>query len=335
MLQVTIGFLLDCLLGDPHGWYHPIRSIGKLIRKSEKLIRRIFPDTSRGETAGGVFLCLAVTGISTALPWLTLKAAGTVSKRLRLFLECIMCYQILAARALRDESMKVYKALEKGDVEEGRRAVSMIVGRDTDSLTVEGIRKAAIETVAENTSDGVTAPLLFMAAGGAPMGFFYKAVNTMDSMIGYHNDRYEYLGKAAAKLDDLVNWLPARISGLLMVASAFLSALWGDFDGKNAWKIFLRDRRKHKSPNSAQTEAACAGALGLSLAGDASYFGSLVKKPVIGEGKRAVENQDICKANQLMYITAFLSLLAAGGISYLMVWIGKFFRLPMGPHVHS
>jgi adenosylcobinamide-phosphate synthase len=196
--------------------------------------------------------------------------------------------------------MKVYKALKNGDVEAARYAVSMIVGRDTERLDTEGITKAAVETVAENTSDGSVAPLIFMLAGGAIGGVFYKAINTMDSMIGYKNDRYIYFGTAAAKLDDIVNFIPARISAAAMLASAFFLRL----DYKNGLKIFKRDRFNHKSPNSAQTEAVCAGVLEIRLAGDAYYFGQLVKKPTIGDGLRNIEPEDIRRACRLLYMSA-------------------------------
>lgn len=307
MKPLVIGFFLDLLLGDPHNWYHPIRTIGKLIERSEKAIRKRVPSGPKGELAGGILLAVFVPAAAAGVSFSLLKAASRLGKGVRLILESLMCYQLLAARSLYDESMKVCRALEAGKTEEARKAVSMIVGRDTESLTQEGITKAAVETVAENTSDGVVAPLLFMAFGGAPAGFFYKAVNTMDSMVGYHNERYEYFGKGAAKLDDLVNWIPSRISGLLMAASAFLLGKKRGYDGKKAWQVFCRDRKKHKSPNSAQTEAACAGALGVRLAGDAYYFGKLVKKPFIGDDTRPVEAGDIRKANRLMYMTAVLA----------------------------
>jgi adenosylcobinamide-phosphate synthase len=193
--------------------------------------------------------------------------------------------------------MKVCKALRKGETEEAREAVSMIVGRDTKELDEAGITRAAVETVAENTSDGMIAPLLYMAIGGAPLGFLYKAVNTMDSMIGYRNDKYQYFGRAAARLDDLLNFLPSRISGILMILVSRPLGL----DGKNALRIFLRDRKKHASPNSAQTEAACAGALHLRLAGDASYGGKVHHKPYIGDDDRPIEAEDIARAGRLMY----------------------------------
>ena len=279
------GFLLDCLLGDPHNPWHPICLIGYLISFLKKKIRKLFPKQPKGEFYGGLVMAVLVLFISTAVPIVLLKAAKWIHPYLALVLEIIMCYQLLAARSLRDESMKVYHALHQHDIEGARKAVSMIVGRDTQRLDAAGIAKAAVETVAENASDGVIAPMIFIAIGGVPLGFFYKAVNTMDSMVGYKNEKYLYFGRAAAKLDDVMNYVPSRISGLLMVASA---ALTGG-DAKRAWHIFCRDRYNHASPNSAQTEAACAGALGLQLAGDAWYFGERYHKPTIGDAVREIE----------------------------------------------
>lgn len=200
--------------------------------------------------------------------------------------------------------MRVYDALSTDGVDAGRRAVSMIVGRDTSVLDAAGVTRAAVETIAENTSDGVIAPMLYTAIGGPVIGFVYKAVNTMDSMLGYKNDKYMYFGRFAARLDDVVNFIPARISAYLMIAAAFIGGR--QFDGKNAYRIFKRDRFNHASPNSAQTESVCAGALRVQLAGDAVYFGKLVKKKYIGDGLREIEYEDIKRANRLMYITAFL-----------------------------
>ncbi len=309
------GFLLDCLLGDPHNPWHPICLIGNLISLLEKKIRHLFPKNSKGELAGGVWLVVLVLVISTAIPTLILLVAKRIHPYLALALEIVMCYQLLAARSLRDESMKVYRALHQQDIEGARKAVSMIVGRDTERLDAAGIAKAAVETVAENASDGVIAPMIFIAIGGAPLGFFYKAVNTMDSMVGYKNEKYLYFGRAAAKLDDIMNYVPSRVSGLLMVASA---ALTGG-DAKGAWRIFCRDRRNHASPNSAQTEAACAGALGLQLAGDAWYFGELYHKPTIGDPVRVIEDKDIIRANRLMYGASILCLVICVVIRYLLV----------------
>lgn len=217
-------------------------------------------------------------------------------------IEGIMCWQILAAKSLKTESTKVETALYNNNIEEARFNVSMIVGRDTANLDAEGITKAAVETVAENSSDGVIAPLFYMLFGGAVAGFLYKGINTMDSMAGYKNEKYIDFGRAAAKLDDIANFIPARISALLMVVSAFILG----YDAANAWKIFLRDRYKSTSPNAGQTEAACAGALGIELLGDAYYFGKLVKKPSIGDALRDIEPCGIHKANKLMYCMEFL-----------------------------
>ncbi len=304
LMALAIGFALDLVVGDPHWLPHPIRLVGRLISGLERILRRVFPATPKGERAAGVVLVVLVCTISTACAIALLVLCGMASPWLALAVESIMCYQMLATKALKDESMKVYDALAAGDLAAARSAVSMIVGRDVERLDAAGVTRAAVETVAENASDGVVAPLLFMAVGGAPLGVFYKAVNTMDSMVGYRNEKYRYFGTAAARFDDVLNFVPARLSGVLMVCAASIARL----DAKGAWRIFLRDRRKHASPNSAHTEAACAGALDVALAGDAWYFGKLVEKPTIGDALRPVEAADIVRANRLLYATAALSL---------------------------
>ena len=314
---MAAGFLLDFLLGDPYWLPHPIRAIGSLIGWLEHKWNHPEEKNSRKGTIM-VLLVLAVTGSVTFLLW---AGAYRMHPLLGVVVESIMTYQILATKCLKTESMKVYDALQKQDLEAARKAVSMIVGRDTQSLDETGIAKAAIETVAENTSDGVIAPMLYTAIGGPMLGFLYKAVNTMDSMVGYKSERYLYFGRTAARLDDAVNYMPARISAVLMIAACFLSG--SDYNAKKAWQIYRRDRYQHASPNSAQTEAVCAGALGIRLAGSASYFGKLVEKPYIGDAERAVETEDIKRANHLLYLTAWMSellcLLGLGGIS---LWIG-------------
>ena len=315
LYALILGFFLDLFIGDPHGFPHPVVLIGKLIDVTEKGMRKIFPKTVRGENFAGAAIWLIVVIVSTALPTLLLWLAYGVSRWLGLALETIMCAQILATKSLRQESMKVYQALQTGDLEKARHAVSMIVGRDTQRLDEAGVARAAVETVAENTSDGIIAPMLFLAIGGAPLGFFYKAVNTMDSMLGYVEMPYKNVGLVPAKMDDLFNFLPARISALLMLAAGALLGM----DGKNGWKIFKRDRYNHASPNSAQTESVCAGLLGLRLAGDAWYHGVLHKKKFIGDAHREIEDTDIPRACRLMYGTAVLSLVFFAAVKFLIL----------------
>lgn len=304
-MALIAGCILDWLMGDPYWLFHPVRFMGNMISALEARFRRLFPEHLL--LAGGVlagFMCLFWTLIPV-LGFLGIYR-GLLSFGIQrhwiyicLFvLESFFCGQLLAARSLQTESMKVCSALKEGDIEKARKAVSMIVGRDTAVLDRDGIARAAVETVAENTSDGVIAPFFFMAVFGPAGGFFYKAVNTMDSMVGYKNETYLLFGRAAAKLDDAVNWLPARLSGMLLTAAAWLLP---GMDGKNAWRIFKRDRFNHASPNSAQGEAACAGALHLRLAGDAWYFGTLYKKPYIGDDDRPIRPDDIKGVCNLMF----------------------------------
>lgn len=304
------GFLLDFVFGDPVWLYHPVRVIGNFISFGERKLRGIFGKTEKGELAAGTVLWFLTAGFSFVIPFLVLWGAQRLHPALRFLIESFWCCQILAARCLVRESGKVYDRLKEKDLPGARKAVSMIVGRDTENLTEEGVTKAAVETVAENTSDGVTAPLLFLILGGAPFGFLYKAVNTMDSMLGYKNEKYLYFGRFPAKMDDVFNFIPSRVTALFMIVAAFLTGM----DGKNAWKIWRRDRRKHASPNSAQTESACAGALRVRLAGDAVYFGKLHKKEYLGDPLRPIEPEDIRRAGSLMYATAFLMLLVFGAV---------------------
>lgn len=305
-LPMLVGFVIDIFVGDPYNFPHPIRAIGTLIAKLEKVVRERFKNLRKG----GVFLALTVLIASTLVPLAVLFVCYKINIYLGLTVESVMCWQLVAARCLQKESMKVCRAVEEKDIEKARKAVSMIVGRDTDVLDETGIVKAAVETVAENTSDGVTAPIMYIALGGAPLGFFYKAANTMDSMIGYTNEKYIDIGRFAAKLDDVLNFIPSRLTALGMILSAYLLGA----DGKNAAKIWKRDRRKHASPNSAQTESVCAGALDIRLAGDAYYFGELHKKEFIGDDIRPPESEDIRRANRLMYCTSVIVLVISAAL---------------------
>lgn len=302
------GFCLDFLFGDPVWLYHPVRIMGNVISLLEKAVRKISRNSKSGLLIGGAVLWGIVVILFTGIPYGVLEILKSKNEIAAFLLEMFWCYQLLAAKSLKTESMKVYMKLKDSDLEGARKAVSMIVGRDTANLDCEGITKATVETIAENTSDGVIAPLFYMLIGGAPLGMLYKAINTMDSMLGYKDEKYLYIGRIAAKMDDLVNYIPARISAIVMVLASFLCGL----DWKNAWKIFLRDRYNHSSPNSAQTEAVCTGALDIQLAGDAWYFGKLYKKPYIGEPIRSIRIEDICQTNRLMYVTAIVTMIIFG-----------------------
>lgn len=308
-----IGMILDWVFGDPVWLYHPVRIIGKWISFLEKILRKFAGDQEGNEKklliAGGILWILVILA-SAAVPMGILYLAEKFSPCAAFVLECFWCYQLLAARSLGKESKKVYKKLIQDDLSGARLAVSMIVGRDTENLTVEGVTKAAVETVAENANDGVIAPLIYMLIGGPILGFVYKAVNTMDSMLGYKNEKYLYFGRVAAKMDDVAGFIPARISALLMILASCLLGM----DGKNALWIWKRDRRKHASPNAAQTEAVCAGALQVQLAGDAWYFGKKHEKDTIGDPIRDIEPRDILRSEKLMIGTEVLTFLLFGGI---------------------
>ena len=302
---IVAGFILDLIFGDPHWLPHPICLIGNLIGFLDKKLRRML---APGETAlllGGALMVIIVLVLTFAVPYAVLTLAEQVNPWLRFALETVMCYQIFATKCLRDESMKVYTALHNNDLEDARVKLSWIVGRDTKELTAEEVTKGAVETVAENTADGIIAPMFYMFIGGAPLAFLYKGINTMDSMVGYKNDKFLYFGRCAAKLDDVANFIPARITGILMIlASYFLN-----MNSAGAWKIFWRDRYNHLSPNSAMTESVTAGALNIQLGGDHYYFGKLVHKDTIGDNIRPVVAEDIVAVNNLLYMTAVISLL--------------------------
>ncbi|SFQ47263.1 adenosylcobinamide-phosphate synthase [Lachnospiraceae bacterium XBB1006] len=316
IIAFVAGFLLDLCLGDPYWLPHPIRAIGTLIAKlTDGLLKENLSNRKKRWRGVGLVALVLICTEAVVVPLLI--GAYMVHPVAGCVVETVMTYQMLATKCLKVESRKVYDAIEKEGLPQARKAVSMIVGRDTQQLTEEGVIKAAVETVAENTSDGIIAPMLYLAIGGPIAGFFYKSINTMDSMVGYKNERFYYFGTAAAKLDDVVNYLPARISAYLMIVSC--TVLGSCYHTKDAYRIYKRDRYQHKSPNSAHTESVCAGALGVQLAGDASYFGKRVQKPYIGDRVRPIEAFDIVRANRLLYATAILCEgICAGGL--LAVW---------------
>jgi len=331
LVAFSIGIILDLIIGDPQNMPHPVRLIGRLISKLDKAFmdKEMFPNTDESDNRKGsrnpnreagkglicVLIVLLATLISTSL---LILLSYSVNSLLGIIVEAVLTSYCLAAKSLKTESLKVYNEIKRAELEKARYYLSMIVGRDTINLDEEGIIKAAVETVAENTSDGVIAPMIYLLIGGPVLGMTYKAVNTMDSMIAYHNDRYENFGKSAAKLDDLVNFIPSRISAVLMIFAAYLGR---DFSGEDALRIFKRDRFNHKSPNSAQTESACAGALKIQLAGDAYYFGKLVKKPYIGDPTRKIENEDIKRVNNLMYLTTDILIIVGEAVMILLYFI--------------
>ena len=335
LTAIILGFILDFIFGDPRWLPHPICFIGKLISITEKAVRRFCGEKPEGLLMGGFVMVVIVLTVAFAVPYFILTLAEMYSPVLAFAVETFMFYQIFAMRSLKEASLQVYDALKSGDLQEARKKLSWIVGRDTAELTDEEVAKAAVETVAENTSDGVIAPLFFMFIGGAAAGFFfkkinvlffiggallaflYKAINTMDSMVGYKNDKYLYFGRCAAKLDDVANFIPARISGLLMVAAAYFL----NMDASGSWRIFKRDRRHHLSPNSAMTESAAAGALGIKLGGGHFYFGKWVPKDTIGDEVKKTDAEDIVKMNGLMYMTCILSILTFSLVYLIKIFI--------------
>ena len=301
---VVGGFVLDALFGDPAWLPHPVVFMGKAIARLEGFLRPRLPKTPKGEVLGGAIVAFCLPVGTLVFTGAVCRGAARLHPLLGLAVQMFWCAQALAARGLVQESTNVYKELIKPDLPAARRAVSRIVGRDTAALTAEGVTKAAVETVAENASDGVIAPLFYMLLGGAPLALTYKAINTMDSMLGYKNERYLYFGRVPAKLDDAANYIPSRLAALLWVAAAAFT----HNDAKGAWKIWRRDRRRHASPNSAQTESACAGALGVQLAGPAYYFGQYYPKLTIGDALRPIEPEDILRANRMMYVASSFAL---------------------------
>lgn len=315
LYAVLLGFLLDLLFGDPAWLPHPVVFMGRYISWFERTLRPRFPETPRGELWCGAVLAASLPLLTFTLTLGAVLLSRRAGRGAELALQTLWCAQALAARGLAAESRRVYDALRTGDLSAARKAVARIVGRDTDCLDAEGVAKAAVETVAENSSDGVCAPLLYMALFGAPLALTYKAVNTMDSMVGYRNARYRYFGRAAAKLDDAANYLPSRIAALCWIPAAALT-------GQNAaaaLRIWRRDAKKHLSPNAGQTEAACAGALGVQLGGDAWYFGEKHKKAALGDDLRRCEPEDILRANRMMYAAGILLLAVCAAARFAVV----------------
>ncbi len=306
------GFALDLLFGDPAWLPHPVVAMGKYVERFERAARARLPKTPKGELLGGALLALSLPALTFAFSWGACLLARRLHWGAELALQTFWCAQALAARGLADASRKVYQEIRSGDIRAARAAVGRIVGRDTERLDEAGVVRAAVETVAENFSDGVAAPMLCMFLGGAPLAMLYKSINTMDSMVGYRSEKHLYFGRWAARLDDAANYLPARIAALLLIAAA---ALTGQ-DARAAMRVWRRDARKHLSPNAGQTEAACAGALGIRLGGEAWYFGQRYEKVTLGDDLRPAEPEDILRANRMMYCASGLLLLCCAAARY-------------------
>ena len=315
-LIMLSAFILDCIIGDPQNPFHPMRLIGSGISLGEKAYKKTKAKKPAVKFTMGALLALATVALSYAATKIITQGFYHIDLRLGMAAEAAICYFLIAPKALRRESMKVYGSLRAGDLDEARKNLSYIVGRDVQNLDAPEIIKAAVETIAENLNDGTIAPLVFICIGGAPLGMAYKAINTLDSMLGYRTGDYEHFGKFAARLDDAANLIPARFSAVMMILGSLFIGAGGS--AKNAARIFARDRYNHKSPNSAQTESVCAGALGLKLGGDAYYHGALVSKQTIGDEINRPEPEHIKAANRLMYAAtiAAIVLLAAGSVLF-------------------
>ena len=307
ILALIIIFILDLIFGDPEGLPHPVVLMGRVISEAEEWLRAKLPHTSEGEKKAGFILTIGLPLVTFVSSALIIHILYLLFKPLAFLLSVFWGYQCIAVRDMMRESMGVHARVDAGDLSGARAAVGRIVGRDTERLGFDGVIRACVETVAESFSDGYFAPMLFFAIGGAPLSLAYKAINTMDSMIGYKNDRYLYFGFAAARLDDVANFIPSRISAFLLMGAAELLGM----DGAGAYRIWKRDRKKSVSPNSGQTEAAMAGALHVRLLGPAYYFGKLYDKPWIGDDIRPVEAYDIKRANHIFMVASVLGLIAS------------------------
>ena len=313
LLSIYTGYALDLIIGDPYSFPHPVRYIGKLISIVEKQIRKI-TSSDKGLKIAGFFLWFIVVVTTFAITTLILQLFK-FNKVIYFIVNTILIYTTLATKCLKDESVKIYKVLKTGDLDKSRIQLSYIVGRDTTNLNEKEIVRATVETVAENTVDGIIAPLFYGFIGGAPLAMAYKAVNTLDSTVGYKNDKYYYLGFASAKIDDIANYIPARLGVILLS----LGSLFAGFNFKDALKIGIRDRKNHKSPNCAFSEGAVAGALGIQLGGTNVYFGKEVYKPTIGDKTREIEIEDIVRTNKIMYSSSIISIIIFTVAYYLVV----------------
>ncbi|MCR1877316.1 adenosylcobinamide-phosphate synthase CbiB [Paraclostridium bifermentans] len=313
ILVMVIAYLLDLVIGDPYSFPHPVRFIGNLIRFTEGKIRIIFK--SKKQLKMGGFLLWTITVGFTALVTNLILNLLCINNIFYAIIASIILYTTLSTKCLADEAKKIYEVLKTGDIEKSRKQLSYIVGRDTTSLNENEIIRATVETVAENTVDGIISPMMYGFIGGPVIAMAYKAINTLDSMVGYKNEKYGDIGFASAKIDDIANFIPARITPFFMMIASFILG----FNSKKSIKIAMRDRKNHKSPNCAYAEGAVAGALEVQLGGTNMYFGEKVYKPTIGDKDRELEAEDILRTNKIMYLTSFIALVIFSIITYIVL----------------
>lgn len=313
ILIMILGYIMDLVFGDPYWFPHPVRFIGKLISKTEKFIRK-HAKSEKSLKYWGILMWL-VPVVTTALVTTLIVKIANFNKYVEIFVSAFIIYTTLSTKCLKDEATKIYNVLETGDIKKSRVQLSYIVGRDTTNLSQSEIIRATVETVAENTVDGTISPMFYGFLFGPVGAMTYKAINTLDSMVGYKNDKYLNLGCVSAKLDDVANFIPARLTAIFMPLGAFLCGM----NGANSFKIAIRDRKNHKSPNCAFAEGAAAGAIGIQLGGTNIYFGKEVYKPTIGDKKRELENYDIVRMNKLMYATTANALLILSALFCIMI----------------
>jgi adenosylcobinamide-phosphate synthase len=312
LISIYLGYIVDLIVGDPYSFPHPVKYIGKLIKVLENFVRRVFK-TDEDLKIGGFILCIATVLTTYVVTYLIVRLFKFNSVSY-ILINGIIIYTTFATKCLKDEAVKVYDVLKTGDIEKSRIQLSYIVGRDTTNLSEKEIIRATVETVAENAVDGIMSPMFYAFIGGAPLAMAYKAINTLDSTVGYKNEKYINLGFASAKLDDIANYIPARLSVIFIPIASFILG----YNLKNSFKIGIRDRKNHKSPNCAFSEGAVAGALGVQLGGTNVYFGKEVYKPTIGDKVYEIEEKNIVDTNKIMYMSSFVSLLVFTGI-YILI----------------
>ena len=308
-IKIWIAYVLDLIFGDPQNVVHPVQVIGKIISAGEKILLR-----KKYKFLAGAVLNIFTVSITYTLMYLISK-----SVKISMFfitIEIYLMYTIFSINSLAREGNRVYRILKEGDIEKARKDLSYLVSRDTETMDEKMIIRSTMETISENTVDGIVAPMFYMFLGGMPLAMAYKAINTLDSMVGYKNEKYMDFGKFSAKVDDMANFIPARITGILIVLASMILG----YDYKNSLKIFIRDRKNHSSPNSAHSEASVAGALGVQFGGNVSYFGKEINKPTIGDKTKDFELEDIRKNIRIMYVTSFLSL-----VIFSLIFTGSYF----------